>query len=177
MQHFSRKNQPPGWHTCRYAAWRKSFSALSDAEGRASADTAVRRWRRKVPCLRVRRVAAVRRQGECRCSPAGTPCPRRGAKGGKGTIWFPCPLLTPPNPPLRRDSLRSRSETGETEARFRASGRFWDAVMPQGYFAWFAAHNSARPFGAGRQRSAGKSFASIKRCALEHQTPLWAPRF
>ena len=20
-------------------------------------------------------------------------------KGGKGTVWFPCPLLTPPNPP------------------------------------------------------------------------------
>ena len=31
--------------------------------------------------------------GECRCPPAG-------AKGGKGTVWFPCPLLTPPNPPL-----------------------------------------------------------------------------
>ena len=37
---------------------------------------------------------------------------RRRQKGGKGTIWFPCPLLTPPNPPLRRDSLRSRGETG-----------------------------------------------------------------
>ena len=42
---------------------------------------------------------------ECRCSPART-------KGGKGTIWFPCPLLTPPNPPLRRDALRLRGETG-----------------------------------------------------------------
>ena len=27
--------------------------------------------------------------------------PAAGAKGGKGTKWFPCPLLTPPNPPLR----------------------------------------------------------------------------
>ena len=36
--------------------------------------------------------------------------PAAGAKGGKGTVWFPCPLLTPPNPPLRRDSLRSRGE-------------------------------------------------------------------
>ena len=45
--------------------------------------------------------------GECRCPPAG-------AKGGKGTVWFPCPLLTPPNPPLRRDSLWSRGETGVT---------------------------------------------------------------
>ena len=51
-------------------------------------------------------IAAARRRGR-RCPPAG-------AKGGKGTVWFPCPLLTPPNPPLRRDSLRSRGETGET---------------------------------------------------------------
>ena len=68
-------------------------------------------------------IAAARRRGDCRGLPAET-------KGGKGTVWFPCPLLTPPNPPLRRDSLRSRSETGVTGARFRASGRFWDAVMP-----------------------------------------------
>ena len=48
------------------------------------------------------------------------PCPPTGAKGGKGTVWFPCPLLTPPNPPLRRDSLRSRGETG---VRGLGSGR------------------------------------------------------
>ena len=38
----------------------------------------------------------------------GTPPPGGGGsrglpaetKGGKGTVWFPCPLLTPPNPPL-----------------------------------------------------------------------------
>ena len=46
------------------------------------------------------------------------------------TGWFPCPLLTPPNLPLRRDALRSRGETGVTGARFRASVRFWDAVRP-----------------------------------------------
>ena len=50
--------------------------------------------------------AGVHRR-ECRRLAAET-------KGGKGTIWFPCPLLTPPNPPLRRDSLWSRGETGET---------------------------------------------------------------
>ena len=50
--------------------------------------------------------AGVHRR-ECRRLAAET-------KGGKGTIWVPCPLLTPPNPPLRRDSLRSRGETGET---------------------------------------------------------------
>ena len=73
-------------------------------------------------------LAAARRRG-CRCSPAGSAVPtagekcRRpaaGAKGGKGTVWFPCPLLTPPNPPLHRDSLRSRGETGVRE---RNSGR------------------------------------------------------
>ena len=53
------------------------------------------------------------RRGDCRCPPTG-------AKGGKGTVWFPCPLLTPPNPPLRRDSLRSRGETG---VRGLGSGR------------------------------------------------------
>ena len=56
--------------------------------------------------------------------------PAAGAKGEKGTAWFPFPLLTPPNLPLRRDALRLRGETGVTGARFRASGRFWDAVMP-----------------------------------------------
>ena len=46
----------------------------------------------------------------------GRGCRRLAAetKGGKGTIWFPCPLLTPPNPPLHRDSHWSRGETGET---------------------------------------------------------------
>ena len=56
--------------------------------------------------------------------------PAAGAKGEKGTAWFPFPLLTPPNLPLRRDALRLRGETGVTGARFRASGRFWDAVRP-----------------------------------------------
>ena len=56
--------------------------------------------------------------------------PAAGAKGGKGTVWFPCPLLTPPNPPLRRDSLRSRSETGVTGARFRASFSLYAAELP-----------------------------------------------
>ena len=39
------------------------------------------------------RIAAVRRRRNA--------VPTAGAKGGKGTKWFPCPLLTPPNPPLR----------------------------------------------------------------------------
>ena len=56
----------------------------------------------------------------CRRPAAGKAVPTAGAKGGKGTVWFPCPLLTPPNPPLRRDSLRSRGETG---VRGLGSGR------------------------------------------------------
>ena len=56
--------------------------------------------------------AGVHRR-ECRRLAAET-------KGGKGTIWFPCPLLTPPNPPLRRDALRLRGETG---VRGLGSGR------------------------------------------------------
>ena len=56
------------------------------------------RWRREI--------AADGQTGHCRRLAAET-------KGGKGTVWFPCPLLTPPNPPMRRDSLRSRGETGE----------------------------------------------------------------
>ena len=58
-------------------------------------------------------MAADGQTGHCRRLAAG-------AKGGKGTVWFPCPLLTPPNPPLRRDSLRSRGETG---VRGLGSGR------------------------------------------------------
>ena len=49
---------------------------------------------------------------------------------GDRAPMVPFPLLTPPNPPLRRDALRLRGETGVTEARFRASFRLWDAVMP-----------------------------------------------
>ena len=35
--------------------------------------------------------------------------PAAGARGGKGTVWFPCPLLTPPNSPLRRDTPFGRA--------------------------------------------------------------------
>ena len=130
-----------------------------------------------MPYLRARRVAAVRRRGSAGVHRRERRAHGEGQKGARAPYGSLAPLLTPPNPPLRRDSLRSRSETGETGARFRASGRFWDSVMPRGYFAWFAAHNSARPAGAGRQRSAAKSSASINGVPLEHQTSLWALAF
>ena len=48
-------------------------------------------------------MAADGQTGHCRRLAAET-------KGGQGPVWFPCPLLTPPHPPFRRDSLRSRGE-------------------------------------------------------------------
>ena len=104
------------------------------------------------------------------------PPPGGGGKRGQGHRMVPLPPLDSPKPSFGRDSLRSRGETGETGARFRASMRLWTAVMPWIYFARFAAHDRARPDSAGRQRFAAKSSASIKGCALGHQTSLWAPR-
>ena len=63
----------------------------------------------------------LRRRG-CRCSPAGT-------KGDRTPGMVSCPLLTPLTF-LCADTSEMCSETGETRARFRASGRFWDAVRP-----------------------------------------------
>ena len=48
--------------------------------------------------------AAVWRR-RCRCPPAG-------ARGGKGTIWFPCPLLTPPNPPFAATPVGRAAKRG-----------------------------------------------------------------
>ena len=42
----------------------------------------------------------------------GAPCPRRGAKGGKGTVWFPCPLLTPPKPSFALTHRRCAAKRG-----------------------------------------------------------------
>ena len=38
--------------------------------------------------------------------------PAAGAKGEKGTAWFPFPLLTPPNPPSSRSAKHSRLNGG-----------------------------------------------------------------
>ena len=89
------------------AVWRRRCRSHGRGELPPSAAGGAGVHRREVPCPRRGKNAAARRRGDCRCPPTG-------AKGGKGTVWFPCPLLTPPNPPLRRDSLRSRGETGET---------------------------------------------------------------
>ena len=98
-------------------------------------------------------------------------------KGGKGTIWFPCPLLTPPNPPLRRDSLRSRGETGETGLGSVRRTDFGTLLGPE-----FTLRDLPRISVRGQtvqsaSAVAAKSSASIKGVLLEQQTPLWAPRF
>ena len=43
-----------------------------------------------------------------------------GARGGKGTVWFPCPLLTPPNPPLAATPFGRAAKRGK---RGLGSGR------------------------------------------------------
>ena len=112
--------------------------------------------------------AGVHRR-ECRRLAAET-------KGGKGTIWFPCPLLTPPNPPLRRDSLWSRGETGETGLGSVRRADFGTLLGPE-----FSLRKAPRITVRGQtvqgaNAVAAKSSASIKGVPLEHQTPLWAPR-
>ena len=112
--------------------------------------------------------AGVHRR-ECRRLAAET-------KGGKGTIWFPCPLLTPPNPPLRRDSLRSRGETGETGLGSVRRTDLGTLLGPE-----FSLRKAPRITVRGQtvqgaNAVAAKSSASIKGVPLEHQTPLWAPR-
>ena len=56
---------------------------------------------------------------------------RAHGEGQKGTghRMVSCPLLTPLTF-LCADTSEMCSETGVTGARFRASGRFWDAVRP-----------------------------------------------
>ena len=73
-------------------------------------------------------MAAVRRRGV----PVFTGGERRAhGEGQKGTghHMVSCPLLTPLTF-LCADTSEMCSETGETGAGFRASVRFWDAVMP-----------------------------------------------
>ena len=53
-----------------------------------------------------------------------------GNKRGQDTKYGFLSPLDSPYLPLRRDALRLRGETGGTGARFRASFRLWEAVMP-----------------------------------------------
>ena len=120
-------------------------------------------------------IAAVWRR-RCRCSPAGYAVPTARGKRGQGHRMVPLPPLDSPKPSF---ALTHRRCAAKRELRGLGSVRradFGTLSGPEVSFAWFAAHNSARPSGAERQLSAAKGSASIKGCALEHQTSLWAPR-
>ena len=84
----------------------------------------------------------------CRRPAAGEGRPHgRGAKGDR-TPMVSCPLLTLLT--FLWPSHRRCSAKRGYGARFRASFRLWMAVRPCGQLAQLAAHNSARPYGAGR---------------------------
>ena len=106
---------------------------------------------------------------ECRCSPART-------KGGKGTVWFPFPLLTPPNPPLRRDALRLRGETGVRGLGSVRRFAYGTLLCPEVSLRNLPRITVRGHLVQGANAVAAKSSASIKGVLLEQQTPLWAPR-
>ena len=87
-----------------------------------------------------------------------------------------CPLLTPLTFLLSRDALRLRGETG---VRGLGSGRRTDfglLLCPE-FTLREAPRMTVRGHPVqGANAVAAKSSASIKGCALEHQTPLWVPR-
>ena len=70
------------------------------------------------------RSGRLRRAGECRRLAAEMPVFTGGNKRGQDTMYGFLSPLDSPNLPVHRDSLRSRGETGDAGARFRASGRF-----------------------------------------------------
>ena len=88
-----------------------------------------------------------------------------------------CPLLTPPNPPLRRDALRLRGETGVTGGSVPCVGQLLGRFIALNLLCVIGSAVSARPDGAGRLICAATGSASIKGVPLDQQTPLWAPRF
>ena len=96
----------------------------------------------------------------------GLPVFTGGNKRGQDTKHGFLSPLDSPYLPLRRDALRLRGETGVAGARFRASGRFWEAVMPWISLALSAAHDSARPSGAGRERRRCEKLRFDQGCAL-----------
>ena len=115
--------------------------------------------------------------GECRRLAAEMPVPTGWGKRGKGTVWFPCPLLTPP--PL----LCAATPFGRAAKRgLRGLG----SVRRAGFGTLLCPEVSLRNLPRitvrghpvqGANAVAAKSSASIKGVPLEHQTPLWAPRF
>ena len=94
---------------------------------------------------------------------------------GKDNQGFLSPLNSP-NFPSSRSAEHSRLNGGYGGS-VPCVGQLLGRITAPNLLCVNRSAVSARPDSAGRQRSAAKSSASIKDEALEHQTPLWAPRF
>ena len=116
----------------------------------------------------------LRRRGRAGVHRRGYAVPTARGKRGQGHRMVPLPPLDSPKPSFALTHRRCAAK----QKRGLGSGRqaaFGTLSSPE-VAALSAAHNSARPDGAGRLICAAKGSVSIKRCALEHQTLLWAPR-
>ena len=145
----------------------KSLKTLSSAGGRPSADPVVCRWRARFTPL-----GGV---GSGRLRRAGSAGVHRREQRGKGTVWSPSPDSPKPSFAPRRPSVARRNVGygGLGSVRRASFGRL---LCPEFFLASTAAHDSARPSGAGRERRRCEKLRFDQGCALEQQTPLWAPR-
>ena len=144
-----------------------ALSFIPSADGKPSADTAVRRWRR-LYALGGRGGVAAFDGRECRRLAAET-------KGDR-TPMVSCPLLTPQTF-LCADTSEMCSETGGI--RGHDSGRL--SAYGTLYCPEFTLRKPPRITVRGQtvqsaSAVAAKSSASIKGVLLEQQTPLWASR-
>ena len=98
-----------------------------------------------------------------------------GDKRGKGTDGSLSPLDTP-DLPLSHSAKHSRLNGGYGGS-VPCVGQLLGRITAPNLLCVNRSAVSARPSGAGRQLSAAKGSASIKDVPVEHQTPLWAPRF
>ena len=171
----------------------KSLKSRSSAEGRPSADPAVRRGfypqqrvsgsavpaacRRRRDWLPMGRlgIAAVWRR-RCRCSPAGYAVPTARGKRGQGHRMVPLPPLDSPKPSFaltHRRCAAKRGLRGLGSVRRAAFGRLLCPEFPLRDPPRITVRGHPVQ---GANTVAAKSSASIKDVLLEQQTPLWAPR-
>ena len=103
--------------------------------------------------------------------------PTAGGKRGKGHRMVPFPPLDSPKPSFepRRPSVARLN--GGYEGSVPCVGQILGRCYALRSACVIGSAVSARPGCEGRLLCAAKSSASIKNEPLEHQTPLWAPRF
>ena len=115
-------------------------------------------------------------RGDCRRSAAEGPVPTGWGKRGQDTKHgFLSPLDSPDLPLSRR--IEDARLNGVRELGSVRRADFWTLYCPE-----FPLRKAPRITVRGHSVQgvrpvAAKSSASIKDCALEHQTSLWAPRF